>query len=108
MACPDPSTATQNVVDGHDTLVTAFVPSITTGDDHLVPLKREACPSPSTAMQNVVDGHETLCSWFAGIALTGPDHPAPLYEYTHPSKSATALQNVLDRHAIAVSGLDES
>jgi hypothetical protein len=56
---PSASVATQKVVVGHETAVNDAVPSITSGVDHVEPLKRLASPLRSTATQKVEVGHET-------------------------------------------------
>ena len=95
-ALPSVSTAVQNVVDAHDTVVGMPVVLLKSfGEDHVEPLKTSASPALSTATQKVADTQETETIVTARSATCGVDHVsadvAPLADECSGAATPTAV-----------------
>jgi len=77
-ALPESSTATQKVLEGHETEERPFpFGSTETGVDQLVPFQVSALAEEPTAPQKVLEGHETARSNAFGSTETGVDQAVP-------------------------------
>jgi len=99
-ANPDRSVAAQNEVDGHDTVRSPVVPSISSGALHAPPFQVSALPAVSTATQNDDQGQDTETSPAAVSILVGAPHDVPSQTTVLPEAASTAMQNDAVGHEI--------
>jgi hypothetical protein len=101
------STATQNVVDAHDTDPSDPEGSMLAGADHRAPLYWMMLPASSTAMQKDADTHATDVKAFPGSNRLPEAADPPVHVPASPA-SSTPAQNVEELQEIAVGVPNES
>jgi hypothetical protein len=89
---PTSGTATQNVVDTHDTDTDCGWSNTEVGPNQVEPLYLNANPRASNAMQKVDEVHDTDAKSLVRSIVVGADQVAPFHVTTPPSLS-TAAQN---------------